>query len=386
MRPNLEQSLSSSRDRITQMLSQQAQPASFGQEVGDISQSLLSALSQKTGAAGYQQAYGQAQQQRQQQAQSQIQSQMNLHKMMQEEVTQGNEEAAAVDKAIKDITGNDIAAYEKIAAEMHNSPEPANRRNATLLASRAAVKMGYKPMALESDKLDMDYKRAQIGKLNADAAKAAKIEKTGMTGVDPVLARQVDKDVILKNREAGMSADKSLRALNQIENIFFDAKGSPKVNTGKTQGMLEAVGQFIPGVDSEAYQSAKAKTNEMSMEIASMLKGQTSDRDVARSIETVPSFSYSPAANKQIIKDKRAALKVVSEMPRFVSQWRSKYGSTIGTDEQGRTFDEAYLDWQSARFQQLGGRKGGIESSEIDSGSQDQNQYGGYSYKIRDKK
>lgn len=349
-----EQNLQNSRDRITQFLASETRP-SFVREMGDISQSLLSSLSQGTGAAGFEQAYGGIQQQRRQKTQ-------DLYKMMQDEVARGNEDASAVDKAIKDITGNDVVAYQKIASEIHNSPEPADRRNATLLASRAASRMGYKPMGFESDKLDMAYKRAQINKLNADAIKASRAGKSGMADIDPVLARQVDKDVILKNREAGQSADKSLRALSQIENIFFDAKGNPKVQTGKAQGVLQFAGQIIPGVDSTAYQSAKAKTNEMSMEIASMLKGQTSDRDVTRSIETVPSFSYDPAANKQIIKDKRAALKVVSEMPRFVSQWRSRYGSTIGTDEQGQTFDEAYLDWQARRFQELGGKRGGIES------------------------
>lgn len=179
MRPELQQNLDSSRDRITQMLQKQSQPASFGQEIGDISQSLLSALSQKTGAAGYQQAYGQAQQQRQQQAQGQLQSQMNLHKMMQEEVAQGNEEAAAVDKAIKDITGNDINAYEKIAAEIHNSPEPANRRNATLLATRAATRMGYKPLGQTADELEIQFKKSQIAKnLQPDASGGG-----GATGV-----------------------------------------------------------------------------------------------------------------------------------------------------------------------------------------------------------
>ena len=71
---------------------------------------------------------------------------------------------------------------------------------------------------------------------------------------------------------------------------------------------------------------------------------------------------------------KKAALKVVAEMPKFTSQWRNRYGSTINTDEQGRTYDEAFLDWQAKKFKDLGGSKQNVENN---------NNYKGYSYEIK---
>lgn len=84
-----------------------------------------------------------------------------------------------------------------------------------------------------------------------------------------------------------------------------------------------------------------------------MLKGQTSDKDVERSLLTTPSFDKEPPANKQIIKDQKAALTVVAETPKFTAAWRNRYGSTLGTDEQGRTYDEAKLDFQAKDLKNL---------------------------------
>jgi len=171
--------LSEQKDRITNLLRTQSQPASLPQEIGNISQSLLSALSQGTGAAGYQQAYRGIQDQNLQNQTAQLQREKGLYDMMQDEIKQGNEEAGAVDKAIRDITGNDIGAYEKIASELHNSPDPVNRQNATLLASKAAAKMQYRPLSLQADEADIAYKKAQIAKsYRPDAANSG-----GATGV-----------------------------------------------------------------------------------------------------------------------------------------------------------------------------------------------------------
>ena len=335
------------RDRITALLQDQSRNQSQGLGMGDITQSYLSSLSSGTGAAGFAQNYNQLQQERQRQ-------QKDLYNMMQDEVKNGNEDAAAVDKAIRDITGNDVATYEKIASEIHNSPEPADRRNANLLASRAAAKLGYKSMAQTSDELDLAYKREQINKLRNEANKSK--GNGNNAPLDPILTRQVDKDVILQSRESSAGANDSLKSLQAIESALFDEKGNPKVKTGKAQSTGQALGQILPWVDSSTYQDVQSKATKLSLDTASMLKGQTSDKDVARSLMTAPGYDKTPEANRRIIRDQKASLRVVAESPRFISAWRNRYGSTLGTDEEGRTFDEAFLDWQKSRFEELGGK------------------------------
>jgi hypothetical protein len=351
------------RDRITNLLTKQSSAPTFSDEVGNISNSLLNALSTGRGAAGFQESYQQNQDQRSQQLKSQLEPQAQLYDMMQNEIKQGNAEATAIDKAIKDVTGDDVNAYSKIANILHNEPQAVNSANAPQFVMKAASQIGYQPLDYQKKQLDLKKLRTDIGKTQAEMGKirAEAASKTGSKGinnaVDPVLARQVDKDVILKTRETAKSANDSIRSLQQLESLFFDSKGNPKVQTGKTQATLQFAGQVVPGVDSSTYQAATAITSRLGLDVSSMLKGQTSDKDVARSLLTVPSFSNEPSANKKIIKNQKAAFGVVSESPSFISQWRKNYGSTIGVDEQNRTFDEAYLDWQAKRFKELGGKK-----------------------------
>lgn len=214
------------------------------------------------------------------------------------------------------------------------------------------------------NKARIDTERAQQAKYYADAARMKGMSGgAGNENIDPVLSRQVDKEVIINNRKSGDLASDSLRSLEQIENALFDSKGNPKVNTGKSKAALEYAGQIIPFVDSSNYQDVVSKSQKLSLDVSSMLKGQTSDKDVERSLLTTPSFDKEPPANKQIIKDQKAALTVVAETPKFTAAWRNRYGSTLGTDEQGRTYDEAKLDFQAKRFKELGGVK---ESESVD--------------------
>jgi len=208
------------------------------------------------------------------------------------------------------------------------------------------------------NKARIDTERAQQAKYYADAARMKNMSgSTGNENIDPVLARQLDKDIIVNNRKSADLANDSLRSLGAIENALFDNKGNPKVNTGKAKAALEYAGQVIPFADSSKYQNIVAKSQKLSLDVSSMLKGQTSDKDVQRSLLTSPSFDKEPEANKQIIKDQKAAFTVVSEMPKFTAAWRNRYGSTIGTNEEGITYDEAFLDWQARRFKELGGVK-----------------------------
>jgi len=213
----------------------------------------------------------------------------------------------------------------------------------------------------------------QLGKESKLYAEANKLKNMGGVGgnqnIDPILARQVDKDVIMVNRKSADLASDSLRSLAGIENALFDSKGNPKVNTGKSKAAFEYAGQVIPFVDSSKYQDVVAKSQKLSLDVSSMLKGQTSDKDVERSLLTTPSFDKEPEANKQIIKDQKAGLQVVAEMPKFTAAWRSKYGSTLGTNEQGKTYDEAFLDWQAERFKELGGVKEAENISDVAEGT-----------------
>lgn len=224
------------------------------------------------------------------------------------------------------------------------------------------------------NKAKIDTEKAQQAKYYAEANKLKNAGGIGVNqNIDPILARQADKDIIVNSRKSASVANDSLASLDFIEKSLFDSKGNPKINTGKARAKLEYVGQVIPFVDSTPYQDVTSKSQEIAMGISNMLKGQTSDKDVERSLEASPSFDKEPEANKRIIKDKRAALQVKAEEPKFVAAWRNRYGSTIAVDEQGRTYDEAYLDWQKQRFNELGGISESGNASNVAEGTIRQN-------------
>jgi len=209
----IQKNLDAQKDRITTFLTKQAGDQSFGQNAADVGQSFLSALSANTGAAGFQNAYGNIQNQRNQ-------AQGNLYNLMQDEVNKGNEDASAVDKAIKDIAGNDTNAYEKIANEIHNSPDMANKANANLLANRAAAKIGYQSTPYKVEQL-------QLQKL-ADEATTARMnrqimQKIGFTSPkafekyqEKIAEDQAAKHIALPQVEA--KTNEALGLINEVIN------------------------------------------------------------------------------------------------------------------------------------------------------------------------
>jgi len=178
---------------------------------------------------------------------------------------------------------------------------------------------------------------------------------------EPKLKNKVDEEIIKKTRESASFANDSLRNLESIQNALFDSEGNPKIKTGKIQKYGQQIGQYLPFVESGRFQEINAKTTELGLNISSMLKGQTSDRDVSRSLESVAGFDKEPNANKKILTDKKAAIKVVAEMPKFTTNWIQSYGSTLNPNESGQSFDDAFLNWQSQAFKKYGGTKNTVK-------------------------
>lgn len=178
---------------------------------------------------------------------------------------------------------------------------------------------------------------------------------------EPKLKNKVDEEIIKKTRESASFANDSLRNLESIQKALFDSEGNPKIKTGKIQKYGQQIGQYLPFVESGRFQEINAKTTELGLNISSMLKGQTSDRDVSRSLESVAGFDKEPNANKKILTDKKAAIKVVAEMPKFTTNWIQSYGSTLNPNESGQSFDDAFLNWQSQAFKKYGGTKNTVK-------------------------
>lgn len=262
-----QQNLASQRDRITKLLTQQTQPVSFGQDVGDIAQSFLSALSQNNGAAGFQQAYQNIGQARQQKAAGQLQNQNSLYQLMKDQVAQGNEDAAHVDKTIKDVVGEDPKAYEAVANELHSMPQEVNKSNATMAVTKAANKLGIKSfsktkedLAVQEAKSKINLQGAQANYYNnrdtgigANGSKAPSGYRYTPTGdLEPIPNGPADYKRQQAQAADATQLDMVNNSLDTLQGAISDVKNAPGLSR-----ILGTMGKIpnIPGTDAADAQA-----------------------------------------------------------------------------------------------------------------------------------
>ena len=326
--------LASQRDRITQLLTQQTQPQSKLQSGLDIGSAFLSALSSNTGAAGVDQSLAQINEQRQKEFGNKLKGQHDLYKMMQDEVNLGNEDAAAVDKAIKDITGNDINAYQKIASQLHNSPEPIHKNNATLLASKVATQMGYKPLSAENDKLTMQKTKAEINKLNSEAEKNRRLGQN--TFVDS------EGNIVSTGNSKGNLPVKALELQNQglemigvAEGINADLKATKqlidtnKLKLGAITNVQSQIKNFRGKSDEQSrnFASFKANLEKIRNDSLRLNKGTQTEGDARRAWNELFNNLNDTKLVKQRLEEIEKINKRASDLQQLnVNQIRKNYG------------------------------------------------------------
>lgn len=345
--------LSASRDRISNILKKQAEP-SFGDEVSNVGQSLLSALSANAGAAGFEQNY-------QAKEQSKMQAANSLYKLMQDEVQQGNQDAAAVDKAIKDITADDVKGYEEIANIIHQSPEKIGQHNASMAVAKAANSLGYKPKLSIKDQVDVDLKRAHANHFNQRGSTGI-----GSNGTKAPLGYRYTPDGNLESIPGG-PADKGIK-------VDDKEKGKEQVSyignrMKELYNKLDEEGGIV-NPDKGTLHNLKARIR----------SGEFSGQVVGKALGT------KEQSQRQEINNLRNQLKVAIMSATGLSA--KAFDSNAEAKSLLDSFGDPAKDVQSNlkavdSFLERYGKEGyKYNSPETDSG----NNYNGYSYKIRNKK
>lgn len=203
----------------------------------------------------------------------------------------------------------------------------------------------------EEDKLALENRRLQNQKLKKEISSIGYSSRGDQPigNYSPKVANAIDTDLLKNSNALAATAESSAMKLGQLEEILNRNK------TGKVSGKLEAAGQYVPFVNSKDYQAAQQLSTDLGLESSALLKGQTSDKDVARSIAANPSWDYENSANEIIIKNKKAFLKTLQDKADFDNNWVSRYGSTLATDERGISHKKAWQDTQKQLFVGYGG-------------------------------
>ncbi|QOR55471.1 MAG: hypothetical protein ULS35scaffold63_28 [Phage 33_17] len=209
---------------------------------------------------------------------------------------------------------------------------------------------------IQSQQVGQQLDQARINSEYARQAKyGAEINKLNMQGTanDPALTRKIDTNIINSARENAVQADENIDLLNQAEDLLNQG-----LKTGKFNANFAKYAQNIPGVATQriaGIQEFEAISNELTIRIANSIKGSAIDSHITLAAGTKPSSDKSPEANMRIIRNKKALLETISEKPSFINEWINNYGSTLNSDERGRTFDKAWKQQSKEIYHQKGG-------------------------------
>lgn len=158
--------LSGQQSRIMNAMKANAQPSQQQISPQDLLQAITVGNSAPNNATGYFDTLKQAQTT---QAGNNLTAEQGIYAQMKEQVARGNTDAAAVDKAITDVAGDDPKIYAGIAAQLHSDPEKVTPANARGKVMKYAAEMGINPLSNQEAAAKVAAAQATAAKTQGEA-------------------------------------------------------------------------------------------------------------------------------------------------------------------------------------------------------------------------
>lgn len=216
--------LSGQQSRIMNAMRAQAQPSQQQISPQDLTQALTA---QATRQGNYFDILKQAQTT---QAQNNLTAETGIYTQMKEQVARGNTDAAAVDKAITDVAGDDPKIYASIAQDLHNDPEKVTPANARSKVMKYAAEQGINPLTNQTAQATTKKTQMEIvgnyigGTSNQNSYDKAK-DALQKTGIDTdFLPDKFDADYVSKMKFMAASPTAQLSALMQQQQMALRGK------------------------------------------------------------------------------------------------------------------------------------------------------------------
>lgn len=179
---------------------------------------------------------------------------------------------------------------------------------------------------------------------------------TGGAATLPTSRQQKSSDVKMmeKAREAATEADNLLQELDAAEAVLDSG-----FNTGigaPAQAFLSGVGEAVgitDGTTATQNQQLESASKKIAMDGLRLLGGNDTERELLTSMQTTVSTTKTEEANRKILKKQRAAAQVLTERSAFMDRWVADNGSLSNQSGSGKTFAEAWREYQVPRFREL---------------------------------
>lgn len=219
--------LSGQQSRIMNAMRANAQPSQQQVSPQDLLQSIVAGNSKVNGANQYFDSLKQAQTT---QAANNLGAEQGIYAQMKEQVARGNSDAAAVDKAITDVAGDDPKIYAGIAAQLHADPEKVTPANVRGKVMKYAAEQGINPLSNQTaqantQKTQMEIVSNFVGNTtdqnSYDRAKNA-LQKTGVN--TDFLPDKFDSNYVNKMKFMGATPSAQLSAIMQQQQMALRGK------------------------------------------------------------------------------------------------------------------------------------------------------------------
>lgn len=258
--------LAAQQSRIMNAMRASANPSS--QQVSP--QDLLQALTAEAGRSG--DYFSMMKQAQTTQAQNNLTAETGIYNRMKEQVTNGNPNATAIDKAISDIAGDDPKIYASIAQDLHNDPETITPANVKSKVMKVAAERGINPLSQQESEAKLSKTKAEAAKAQGEANQlnifnpTNSITPTMGVPTNPALpgaisGTQPSSDAQTATNEGYLSALPSPVA-SQVKALAEGRMQFPSGFALKSpywQQMLQAVSTYDPSFDAVNY-NARAQT------------------------------------------------------------------------------------------------------------------------------
>lgn len=184
--------------------------------------------------------------------------------------------------------------------------------------------------------------------MRADAIRESNDLKRLLASQNPQKFSSRDEMRVQKASEAASAATDARMLLDSFDSTLEKYKGRLGA-AGTLSGEANRWFGKDPNLVAD-YETMNAWSSELGAKTLQLFGGSDTEKELEVAIRTNPSVDKTYAANKEIIKAKRAALAVAENLQPFQEEWLAENGSLLKKNSNGETFSSAWKRFQRENF------------------------------------
>ena len=238
--------------------------------------------------------------------------------------------------------------------------ETFNEDNDAANTSRQSTQDFQESTALQDQRTQDNREEEILDQSGADRTSASneRVAELNNTGeiTSKTLEEQGKQDVrdLAAARQKVSDTIPTIQALDQargvIERANFDT-GSLATLRGEFIKLGATFG--VDGLTDSAsdFEIINKVGKQLGIQTLQLVGGNDTERELITAIQTNIGADKLPKTNRRLLSEKSAAIKTIIQRPQFLEGWLRDHRSTLGTNDQGQNFSEAWREEQQTIFE-----------------------------------